>query len=984
LATIFIASAAVSLDRLEKCDLQAPWDSIMRKLFNSELDTEAVFVFDSFDTSSVNGKVYAPAAGDALAAIDTASAVIESSSVSASDQGFITSLMVPQTDVVDSHFDIVIRYTGDPTYQAAFTQAVARWEQIITADIPDFNSAQFGVIDDLLIDASIVAIDGPGHILGQAGPDVLRSGSLQPAHGVMKFDSADVAQMFADGIWTSVILHEMGHVLGLGTIWDSLHLKNAAGDYIGAHALAEYRTLTGNQGATSIPVEHDGGPGTAGGHWDEETFTTELMTGYAEPAGVPMAISRMTIGSLQDMGYTVNYAAADTYSLPGGPAPAADDFADSLTDATAPIGQGMVNGLVTGKLEVTGDHDWFRIQLIAGTSYTIGIQGAHGGGGTLADPYLRLHNSAGAVVQENDDIAVGSNADSQLTYQATSTGSYYIDVGAFDDSYTGTYTVAVSSGIPDDFRDSLADATAPFGQVVVNGSGTGRLEVAGDRDWFQINLTAGASYVINLQGLQAGGGTLEDPYLRVHSSNGTLVAENDDIVLGINRDSQLTFTATTTGTYYLEAGAFNEEYTGTYKLSVNGAAAPTDDFRDSLTDTTAPLGSVAVNGSHTGTLEVTGDRDWFSIQLNAGTTYDINLQGLQAGGGTLEDPYLRIHNSSGALVAENDDIVRGINRDSHLTFQATTTGTYYLEAGAFDDNYTGTYRVSVSGATASRSLSNDFNGDGFSDILWRNNSSGDTGYTDFHAGNAWHGLGASSTAYGVVGAGDFNGDGFSDALWRNNSSGDTGYTDFHAGNAWHGLGVSPTAYSIVGTGDFNGDGFSDILYRNGASGDTGYSDLHGNAWHGLGAASTSYNVVGTGDFNGDGFSDVLWRNNSSGDTGYTDFHAGNAWHGLGASSTAYNVVGVGDFNGDGFSDVLWRNNSSGDTGYTDFHAGNAWHGLGASSTAYSIVGTGDFNGDGFGDILYRNGSSGDTGYSDLHGNAWHGLGAASTAYLIVA
>jgi hypothetical protein len=116
---------------------------------------------------------------------------------------------------------------------------------------------------------------------------------------------------------------------------------------------------------------------------------------------------------------------------------------------------------------------------------------------------------------------------------------------------------------------------------------------------------------------------------------------------------------------------------------------------------------------------------------------------------------------------------------------------------------------------------NDFNGDGYSDILWRNNSSGDTGYTDFHAGNAWHGLGASSAAYNVVGVGDFNGDGFSDVLWRNNSSGDTGYTDFHAGNVWHGLGASSAAYRIVATGDFNGDGFSDILYRS-ASGDTGY------------------------------------------------------------------------------------------------------------------------------------------------------------------
>ena len=279
----------------------------------------------------------------------------------------------------------------------------------------------------------------------------------------------------------------------------------------------------------------------------------------------------------------------------------------------------------------------------------------------------------------------------------------------------------------------------------------------------------------------------------------------------------------------------------------------------------------------------------------------------------------------------------------------------------------------------------DFNGDGFSDVLWRNNSSGDTGYSDVHGSNAWHGLGVSSTAYNVVGTGDFNGDGFSDVLWRNNSSGDTGYTDVHGANAWHGLGGSSTAYSVVGAADFNGDGFADILYRSAASGDTGYSDPHnGGAWHGLGASSTAYSVVGTGDFNGDGFADALWRNNSSGDTGYTDFHAGNAWHGLGASSTAYNVVGVGDFNGDGFADALWRNNSSGDTGFTDFHAGNAWHGLGASSTAYSVVGVGDYSGDGFDDILYRNGASGDTGYSDLHANAWHGLGAASTSYLVVA
>jgi len=105
----------------------------------------------------------------------------------------------------------------------------------------------------------------------------------------------------------------------------------------------------------------------------------------------------------------------------------------------------------------------------------------------------------------------------------------------------------------DDFRNTLTDTAHPFGSVVVGGSSTGNLEVTGDRDWFQIQLVAGTSYLITLFGQQGGGGTLEDPYLRVHNSAGTLLTENDDIVLGTNRDSQLTFTATATGTFYLEA-----------------------------------------------------------------------------------------------------------------------------------------------------------------------------------------------------------------------------------------------------------------------------------------------------------------------------------------------------------------------------------------------------------------------------------------------
>ena len=62
-------------------------------------------------------------------------------------------------------------------------------------------------------------------------------------------------------------------------------------------------------------TDHTGGPGTAEGHWRETTFDDELMTGFIEQGEMPL--SRMTIASLQDLGYEVNLDAANAYQLPG-------------------------------------------------------------------------------------------------------------------------------------------------------------------------------------------------------------------------------------------------------------------------------------------------------------------------------------------------------------------------------------------------------------------------------------------------------------------------------------------------------------------------------------------------------------------------------------------------------------------------------------------------------------------------------------------
>jgi hypothetical protein len=162
-------------------------------------------------------------------------------------------------------------------------------------------------------------------LLGQAGATHVRpanagDNAFIPARGRMTFDTADLEQMEQRGTLNDVITHEMGHVIGVsGLIWGFKGLLNGAGTenptFEGRSAMEEYGRLRGDGSEpTPVPVENEGGPGTAGSHWREKVFRNELMSGFIAAAGNP--ISRVTVGSLRDMGYVVDMDAAEPYDLP--------------------------------------------------------------------------------------------------------------------------------------------------------------------------------------------------------------------------------------------------------------------------------------------------------------------------------------------------------------------------------------------------------------------------------------------------------------------------------------------------------------------------------------------------------------------------------------------------------------------------------------------------------------------------------------------
>jgi len=245
-------------------------------------------------------------------------------------------------------FTITVRFRGGltTTQQNAFKKAADRWAKVIVGDLP---SVTIGgeLIDDVLIEAEGVNIDGVGKILGQAGPTHLRpksagAAAFIPAKGIMSFDSADLGSMQADGTLNDVITHEMGHVLGIGTIWTNKGFLKGAGTsnptFTGPAAMQEYGRLKGkNAGATPVPVENTGGAGTADSHWRETVFQRELMTGFVGDKPNPM--SRMTVASLEDLGYKVDLKKAEPYKLPNLPSIAESG---SLGSHTAPLDRGVV------------------------------------------------------------------------------------------------------------------------------------------------------------------------------------------------------------------------------------------------------------------------------------------------------------------------------------------------------------------------------------------------------------------------------------------------------------------------------------------------------------------------------------------------------------------------------------------------------------------------------------------------------------------
>ncbi len=225
----------------------------------------------------------------------------------------------------------------------------------------------------------------------------------------------------------------------------------------------------------------------------------------------------------------------------------------------------------------------------------------------------------------------------------------------------------------------------------------------GSNDWVQLDLLAGHTYYIELEGSASGGGTLSDPIVALWTAEynvpepGVSFYLPDDRLLvdddgGFGYNSRLVFTPSQTQRFFVETWGYSSA-AGTYRLRVFE-----DDFQNTV-EGVGTIGSIdAQRLTANGTLNYLGDSDLYSTTMISGLTYTIDQRGAGSGSGTLGDPFLYLQLNDATMSAYDDN--SGAGWDARITYTADRTGLQYIKAKAYADASAGSYQLSVSAGVA--------------------------------------------------------------------------------------------------------------------------------------------------------------------------------------------------------------------------------------------------------------------------------------------
>lgn len=371
----------------------------------------------------------------------------------------------------------------------------------------------------------------------------------------------------------------------------------------------------------------------------------------------------------------------------------------------------------------------------------------------------------------------------------------------------------------------------------------------------------------------------------------------------------------------------------TYQDDMSIIASSTNGFgyaADDCGNVISAAGALSMSGnsfSTTGVIGKTTDVDCYRFTTGGGT---VSINGAVATKGATLNLKLQLLNSAGTVISTADTASLGESLSATLS-----AGTYYIMVsshGSYGDvgSYTlsGTAPASYALNTASLApiVGGDFNGDGKTDILWRDASNGALTVwlmNGLNVTGSYTLAGSVDTNWSLVGVGDLTGDGIADILWRHNTSGQIVSWLMNNNGTVYGYRyystVTDTNWQIFGLADLDGNGTADFLWKHVPTGVSyvwllGANSANFSSQYMATVDFNSWRYAGAGDMNQDGKQDLVWRHASGSATYAWIMNQGTISNVIAIANTTDNswlMAGIGDFNGDGIPDLFWSHAGDG-------------------------------------------------------------------------
>jgi serralysin len=663
---------------------------------------------------------------------------------------------------------------------------------------------------------------------------------------------------------------------------------------------------------------------------------------------------------------------------------------------------------VQGTLSAPGDHDWYAVNLAAGQTYTFALVGTEMS--AVPDTYLQLYGPGGSSLVAFDDDGL-PNLNSLITYTATSSGTYYIDAGAYSDFYSGQYGVSVAIGtratVDIEMGAGIIDTHASWSPA----PGTGATVTVGFAQTASGDGDLGFS-TFTTQQIAATQAVLQY-YSDVCNITFNVLGNTDNAAILLSNYNQSDGSG---GHAYYPGSTDPASLTGDVHINRNANSA-----------TSLPVGSYefytlmhelghAVGLSHPGlynagpgqTITYATDAEFIQdTQQYTVMSYFDESNAMPSSWGSYPDTLMlydiyALQQIYGANMSTRaGDTVYGFHSNAGSDVYDFATNTVPVvciwDGGGIDtldlSGYSASENISLIGGTFSNvggqmdnvsiaygavienaiggsssdlihlsadAVDNLVNGNGGSDTVWVSYDYG-SGYT----------LLTGSTASDLIMLGAAGIDTLLNCESVHFANGTTVSTASL-------LASTPVAHP---THDFNGDGTNDILVREEGSGAISYGAMSQGSigWNGLDTLP-EWTIEGVGDFDANGHdNDLLVRQTGTDYLSYGEVSNGSiSWHGLDFLPAAWTIQGLGDFDADGDRNAfLVRQTNTGYLSYGEVSNGSiSWHGLDFLPTDWTVQTLGDFDGDGHGnDVLVQETSTGYLSYGEV-GNgsiSWHGL-----------